>query len=150
MSDCFLAFGRAFNIPIVGIQTTLMFDWLFEPLGNPRNMATDSSVFLKYVDPTSFRDRLSNFVWSNFISEVFNYYVQDQDKYVKEAFGQEYPSVRELEKDLSLVLMNYHSAVGGPRTWAPAVVPVGGLHIQETCDPLSEVRFSIIIHLNKC
>lgn len=138
MSDCFLAFGRAFKIPMVGIETTLLFDWLYESLGNPRNMATDSSVFLKFVDSASFWDRFSNFVWSKFITETFNYHVQDQDKYVKKAFGNGYPSVRELEKDLSLVLMNYHPAVGGVRPYAPAVVPVGGLHIQEKGDPLSK------------
>lgn len=140
MADCYLAFGRHLDIPMIGIVTSLLFDWLYEPLGTPRNLAVDMSVFMKFSESASFLDRLTNFALSTFVTESFNYYIVEQDLFVKEAFGEGFPNVNEMRKDFSLVLVNYHPAIGGIRTWAPAVVPVGGLHIVDKGDVLPKVR----------
>jgi glucuronosyltransferase len=60
-------------------------------------------------------------------------------KSVKKYFGQDIPPLSELKKRTSLLLVNSHFSLNGPRPTVPGFVEVGGLHIQ-TGGKLLEVR----------
>jgi glucuronosyltransferase len=52
------------------------------------------------------------------------------DKLYKKYFGQDIPPLSELKKRTSLILVNSHFSLHGPRPTVPGFVEVGGLHIQ--------------------
>ena len=141
MSSCHLAWGRHLNIPLVMVATTpTMLDWTNEPLGNPVNHAAQPSLFSKATTPMNFYERLSNFILTTKLTLSHNYHVREQNHYVWKNFGAHFPSVMELYKDVSLVLINHHHALNGIVPFTPAIIPVGGLHIIDSGSALPQVH----------
>lgn len=124
---------------MVQIVNTPMPPWSFEPFGTPVNLAADPILFFPYEPPMSFIERFNNFVTHHLVAHTFNYYIRDQDKYVEKFFGPGYPNVIDLQKDVSLVLLNHDPALYGVRTFAPIVVPISGLHIVDRNETLPNV-----------
>lgn len=60
------------------------------------------------------------------------------DSMIREAFGSDVPSVTELSKNISLILVNQHYSLSGVKPLSPAVIEVGGIHIKEA-KPIEEV-----------
>ncbi|KAJ8681570.1 hypothetical protein QAD02_017362 [Eretmocerus hayati] len=131
MASCYYAFGRKLNVPMVLVVTTPPFDWMNGPLGNPVNPAVDTSILSKSQSPTTFLERLSNFLSISYTTFMYNIFAREQDELVERVFGPGYPSVVDLIKDTSLVLVNHHLALNGVRPFVPGVVPVGGLHVDD-------------------
>lgn len=127
------------NLPVVAVVTPPLLDWLFTPFGNPISLAADPSVIAPYSPPMSFLERLHNFVTFYSVDLSYNYYVRDHDKYVEKYLGSGYPNTYDLLKDVSLALVNHDSALSGVRTFAPMVVPVGGLHVVDRNETLDKV-----------
>lgn len=50
---------------------------------------------------------------------------------LREKFGDNMPSVVEISKKISLMLVNTHYSLSGPRPLSPQVIEVGGVHIKE-------------------
>lgn len=143
MSVCYLAWNRHLNIPMIDIVTMSSTDWMNTPHGNPSNLAVEPSILAPYTTPMTFFERLGNFLISTSAEFLFNYYSREQDEYVQKYFGPGYPSVVEMQKDLSLILINYHQSLDGIRAFTPAIVPVGGLHVIDRNETLPQVRIII-------
>ena len=140
--NCYLGLGRYFNAPLVGIVCTpILFDWVNRHLGNPVNLAVDNTLFSRSIAPLNFFERLEHFAAVNFINFQADYHFSSQNKYLKKYFGIDYPNAVDIQKDLSLILLNYNQALTGIRPFAPSVVPIAGVHIQDHDDPLSNVSF---------
>lgn len=125
---------------MVAVVTTAMFDWMNEPTGNPSNLAVEPSVFSEYITPMTFFQRLGNVLLSTYITWSFKYHVHDQDAIVRKLFGSDFPDVVELQKDISLTLVNYNQALNGIRPFVPSIVPIGGLHVVDSDDNLPQVH----------
>lgn len=139
MTYCYHAWGRRLNIPVVGIAATaLLPDWVNPYMGNPFDLSNDVGFFSDNLPPTTFLERLINLYKSTTFLALAKYYIKAQDRYVEKYFGPSYPGALELNGDLSLILLNYDSAIFGPRTFSPSVVPIGGIHMMEEEKPLSE------------
>ncbi|KAL7295541.1 hypothetical protein TKK_0011182 [Trichogramma kaykai] len=138
VTHCFIPWGRHLGIPIVAVVTLPLLDWLFEPLGNPINLSAEPSIFSPYAAPMSFLQRLDNFIRFKSINRDFDRFSEEHARYVEKYFGIPDRKPIELIKDVSLVLVNYDHSISGVRPFAPIVVPVGGLHILDHNDSLSE------------
>lgn len=57
---------------------------------------------------------------------------------LREKFGSDMPSVTDIAKKISLLLVNTHYSLSGPRALSPKVIEVGGVHIKEP-KPIDEV-----------
>lgn len=53
------------------------------------------------------------------------------DALLKKRFGGDVPPVADLSKKLSLMLVNTHYSLSGPRALSPKVIEIGGVHIKE-------------------
>jgi hypothetical protein len=73
----------------------------------------------------------------------FRFYNED-NKILEQRFGKGIPDVFELASQTSLMLVNQHFSLSGPRPLTPQVIEVGGLHIKET-KPLPEVTGKTLI-----
>lgn len=63
-----------------------------------------------------------------------------QRKLLKELFpnATNMPTLNELKRNVSLILLNTHSTIGTPRPNAPNMIEVGGLHIKQKIEPLPQ------------
>ena len=116
-----------------------MLSWMNEYIGNPNNPAVDGTFFGKNVEPMNFFERLNNFLLTARINLQANYYMRGQNKYIEKYFGQGYPNTMDIQKDLSLVFLNYNSAITGIKPLAPIAIPIAGIHIQDHEDSLPQV-----------
>ncbi|KAL7302509.1 hypothetical protein TKK_0005151 [Trichogramma kaykai] len=137
-ASCYLAFGRRLNIPLVTVETLSSTDWTYASMGNPRNLAIVPSVYGGQASPMTFVERLKNFFMTYYVEYGYYYFVRNQNALVKKYFGEDYPPVSELMKDVDLMLINYNHMLNGIKPLTPAIVPVGGLHIAEANNKLSE------------
>ncbi|KAG8034237.1 hypothetical protein G9C98_001321 [Cotesia typhae] len=130
-AHCFMAFGHHLKVPVVGLSSSALYPWGNDMVGNPPNLAFVPNNLLEHMENMSFWQRLYNVLHTYYYRMYFNYYTSPQSDMIKKYFGPDAPGVRELEHDLALILTNSHLAINGPRPTTPALVEVGGLHIQD-------------------
>lgn len=130
-AHCYMAFGHHLKIPMVAMSSSALYPWAHGMVGNPKNLAFVPNNLLNYVAPMTFWQRLHNTVHDVYCDLAFKYYSSPQDEIIKKYFGKDAPSVRELERSAALVLTNSHPALSGSKPVTPAVIEVGGLHVQD-------------------
>ncbi|XP_029165274.1 UDP-glucuronosyltransferase 2A3-like [Nylanderia fulva] len=140
ISPCYLAFARHLKVPVVGTVASVFHDWLNEVSGNPSNFAYVPSMFSMFTQQMTFKERLINFLLSNYISAQMHYYTNVQLEYVKKHFGRDVSNIKELYKDVSLYLVNTHHSLHGIRSMTTNVIEVGGLHLKDDDPPSPEVQ----------
>ncbi|XP_051165290.1 UDP-glucosyltransferase 2-like [Leptopilina boulardi] len=131
-AHCYFAFGRHLKVPMIGVSTAALYDWISEPIGNPANQAIIPGAFSGLNFKMNFWQRLKNTLMSHIIKNGFNYYVSEQSKFVDQYFGPGYPGIYQLSKEFALLLVNSHYSINGIQPLTQAVVEVGGLHIEDS------------------
>lgn len=126
---------------MIGIISSVVPDWINEPLGNPESFAFIPGIFtgLSTGEKMNFYQRLLNTVMGNLIKHQFNYYSDGQNKYVDKYFGPGFPSIHQLTTEFALVFANSHFSLNGVRPFTPSVIEIGGIHIQDNQEELSPV-----------
>ncbi|XP_033219244.1 UDP-glucuronosyltransferase 2B31-like [Belonocnema kinseyi] len=135
-ANCYFAIGRHLRVPIIGVSTTPLLGWFNDPIGNPVNPAIMPELFSGLPQKMNFWQRLQNTLMSYIVKQQFNYYATKQKQYVDEHFGPGYPSVYELSTEMSLILANIHYSLNGVQPLTPAVIEVGGMHIEDSGEKL--------------
>lgn len=97
--------------------------------------------YVIYFDDLNFWQRLYNSGNALFNKLYFDYLTtKTQNEILKEHFGPDVPSVRELEARFDMILINSHIALNTLQPMVPAAVEVGGLHVQDENLKLQPVR----------
>lgn len=140
--DCFLSVLHKFKSPVIGISSSTVMHWTNERFGNPTNPAYIPNNLLNFTDRMSFSERIENFfigLWQKF---YYNFVMlPNAEKIAKDFFN--FSSLREIVFNSSLLLVNSHFSLSLPRPLVPAVVEVGGIHI-ENVKILPKVSFLIL------
>lgn len=63
---------------------------------------------------------------------------RSDDVLLRKKFGDTFPSVTELSKQISMMFVNTHYSLSGPKPLPPTVIELGGVHIKEP-KPIDEV-----------
>ena len=82
------------------------------------------------LNKMTFWERLENAVYS--IIEEINYrliILKDHDRIMRKYFGNHLPSIEDIIKNTSLVLVNHHFSLAYPRPYLPNMVEIGGYHV---------------------
>ena len=140
-----MAFGHHLKVPVVGLSSAILYPWGNGLIANPDNLAFVSNNMLDFVAPMTFWQRFFNTIHAKYANMLFQYYSSPQNDIIKKYFGESAPGVREVERSLALVLVNSHLALNGPRPVTPALIEVGGLHIQDDGTELPQVNFSSVL-----
>ncbi|XP_071554845.1 UDP-glucosyltransferase 2 [Temnothorax nylanderi] len=131
-AHCFGIIAHILKVPLIGVSTTSLYPWLPPLIAQPESLAFVPSNVLSFNGRMNFWQRLYNSVRTFCDKWYFNYLTRrEQDRIIREHFGPDMPSVRELERKLSLILINSHIALNGIQPKTPAAVDVGGLHVQD-------------------
>ncbi|XP_043467690.1 UDP-glucosyltransferase 2-like isoform X1 [Leptopilina heterotoma] len=138
MNPCFLAFGHHFKIPIIGVTSSSLYEWMNEPFGNPLSTSlihqSKNDSFI-----VNFFKRLINTASTIHAKLMFDHYSQEQNNYVRKYFNDEnFPNINQLEKSVALVLVNSHYSLTGVKPLTTSIVEVGGIHIQEDEEKLPD------------
>ncbi|KOB79496.1 UDP-glycosyltransferase UGT39B1 [Operophtera brumata] len=109
---------------------------------NPLQLATTISEFLDLKEPTSFRGRLRNLYFIIYEYVYWRYwYLEKQEALVKKYIPnlpEPVPSLYEMQKNASLILVNGHFSVDLPVAYLPNVVEIGGVHLSKSDSKLPD------------
>nr|UEN71103.1 UDP-glucosyltransferase 334AA4 [Meteorus pulchricornis] len=130
-AHCFMAFGRHLKVPVVGLSSAALYPWTHDFVANPENLAFVPNNLLEHMDNMNFMNRLYNVVHNFYIKICFNHLTSSQSELVKSHFNSDALDIRELERELALILVNSHFSMNGVKPTTPAIVEVGGLHVQD-------------------
>lgn len=129
-SPCYLGFGHYLKTPIAIVVSFLEMINVDDFMGSPLSFAYYPRGFNERPVLTTFFDRLWNFVTSFKEMQEFYYYTSKHNDITRKYLGQDVPDVRELEKSVSLALVNGHYSISGIRPQIPSIVDIAGLHVE--------------------
>ncbi|XP_029035427.2 UDP-glucosyltransferase 2-like isoform X5 [Osmia bicornis bicornis] len=130
-ANCFAAVGHVLNVPIIGASSSALYPWANEYIANPENLAYQPNNLLSFVEDMNFWQRLYNVLHTTYNKWIFRYASNVQTEIIRKYISPDLPDIRELEKKISMILVNSHMSLNGIKSTIPAFVEVGGLHVQE-------------------
>ncbi|XP_055303125.1 UDP-glucosyltransferase 2-like [Sitodiplosis mosellana] len=139
-SDHFLGFGQHFNAPIIALSSFGASKLTTDLVGSPNFASYVPHTLNPYTDRMSFWQRIYNSLtfWFEDIAMPY-YFLSEQQKVMEKLFPNttNWPSLDEIRRNVSLVLLNTHTTIGTPRPYAPNMIEVGGMQIETEIVPLS-------------
>ncbi|XP_065219024.1 UDP-glycosyltransferase UGT5-like isoform X27 [Planococcus citri] len=123
--------GYKLQIPIIYLFPNVMFPWLMHRVGAPMNPGyTAVFPFLMHDVHKTFISRLVNVVRFSASMIVYKMYLMRVcDRESRLFFGEDFPSVEEVSKNVSLVLSNTHFTYNPSLAYGPNVVQIGGVNV---------------------
>ncbi|XP_046980307.1 UDP-glucosyltransferase 2-like [Schistocerca americana] len=132
-NDCYLAFAHKYRVPVVGaVALGGGLSWMTDMVGNPFPHAYLPEPMLPLSTGMSFLQRMHNSLFGNFLRFYRQfYYLPSLDSMVRQHFSDpDMPSLANLERNTSLLLVNTHVSFYYPRPLVPNIIEVGGMHIK--------------------
>ncbi len=141
--ECGLGLAWKFRAPHIDFSTTPLPMWQYDVYGVPAETSS--------IPDMQFHSPLEMTLWTrteNTLRVIYWYFMRFQDafpaleKSLRELLHiPDMPSIAELERDPSLVLINSHFRVDHAKALPPLFVPISGIHCRETnnLSPLPEV-----------
>ncbi|XP_035737140.1 UDP-glucuronosyltransferase-like isoform X1 [Vespa mandarinia] len=136
-AHCFAIFGHLFNVPVIGVSTCNLYPWANQYIGNPENLGILPNNLLNFKTPMNFWQRTYNFLHTVYNKIYFDHLTKYQDEQIRKYVGPNLPSIRQLEKNISMILVNSYFTMDGIRPLTQAHIEVGGLHVQDDGTELS-------------
>lgn len=133
MNEAFLGLGHHFRAPVIGFSTFGASKWSNDMVGNPTPMSYIPHFQVNFSERMNFVQRVGNVLL--YLSEsafMYWYYMGQQEEVYENIFQDPKPSLDELQRNVSLVLLNNHFSLHFPRPYVPNMIEVGGLQINRT------------------
>nr|XP_016927408.2 UDP-glycosyltransferase UGT5-like [Drosophila suzukii] len=129
-----LILGHLYQIPIITVSTFGNANYLSQLFGIVSPWSYVPHVYMEYTDRMSLWERIGNVAISGAedLTREFSYY-PGQDAVLKKHFSKlldRVPTIKELERNISAILLNTYMPLGSVRPMTYNMIPVGGLHIQ--------------------
>ncbi|CAG9786685.1 unnamed protein product [Diatraea saccharalis] len=107
---------------------------------NPLQLATVIPEFLQLTDPTSFWGRLRNvyFTFYEFVWWRYWYLVEQEQlakKYIP-GLPNHLPSLYDIQRNVSLLMINSHFSFDSAIAYLPNIVEIGGVHLSHSIEKL--------------
>ncbi|XP_046734361.1 UDP-glycosyltransferase UGT5-like [Diprion similis] len=136
----FLALGKRFDVPIIGITSLGLALNLQYSVGNPVLTSHQSNWDLpikETSDSPTLLERLRNFydVWK-YIYYYNTEFMPAQHSIAKKYLGNEIPELGEIERNLSLIFTNQQEPISYLRPTVPNVIQIGNFHVAKNIKPL--------------
>ncbi|XP_051169162.1 UDP-glucosyltransferase 2-like isoform X2 [Leptopilina boulardi] len=130
-TNCYFAFGDVFNVPVVGVSPVAQFTWFDEILGNSMCNSYVANWETKNSQIKTFWDRVKNHFWTHYHNyRFFKDTEKNQTEAIRKYLNPNMANIREIEKKISLHLVNSYQSVFGIRPLSPAIVQIGGIQIE--------------------
>lgn len=138
-SDALLGLGHYFNAPVIGFCGFGASKWTSDLVGTPIIPSFVPYPFNGYSDRMNFWQRLYNsasYWFEDIAMPLVN--TPKQQKLLEQIFPNvpNMPTLEQLKRNVSLVLINTHVTMGTPQPYAPNMIEIGGAHINQIIEPL--------------
>lgn len=141
-SDCFFSFSQVFSSPFIACSSCNTFPHHNHRIGNPDSIAFSSNVFYPMSRHMNLVERVINSVTTLGMQLArTHWFTVKEQEIVNEMLGEQFV-LSHIVSELSLLLVNSHHSIQGPRPMLPGFVEVGGLHIS-TGKPLDKVNSTV-------
>lgn len=138
-TDCFFSFAQVFSSPFIACSSCNTFPHHNHRIGNPDSLAFASNVFYPMSRHMNLMERVINSVATIGMQLARTHWFTVQEQVVvNEVMGEQYV-LENIVSELSLLLVNSHHTIQGPRPLMPGLVEVGGMHISAE-KPLDKVN----------
>lgn len=131
ITDCFLPFVHKFKAPHVAISSCILFPWSNDRMGSPDNPSYIPTIGTWFSNQMSFSERLINVIANVALKVIYS--VTEgivTEGHVHKHVGNDVPSLSDIARNTSLLLVNTHFSLNRPRPLVPGIVEVGGLHLK--------------------
>lgn len=100
-------------------------------MGNPRHPAFMPDVLLGFGERMNFLERIQNTAFNIWYRYLHHWViVPGWDKIARKYFGNDLPYVGDMEKNISLVLINTNAVLDYVKPTVPGVIEIGQMHIR--------------------
>lgn len=131
-NDCMLGVAHLLNVPYIGLSSCPLMPWHYERVANPNNPSYIPALFMGYSEKMDFWQRTANFITANAFKLMYSWFNDNSaNKMLRERFGPGIPDIKDLQMRTSMMFVNQHFSLSGPKPLTPAVVELGGIHIQD-------------------
>ncbi|XP_034654250.1 UDP-glucuronosyltransferase 2C1 [Drosophila subobscura] len=129
-----LILGHLYQIPIITVSTFGYANYLSQMAGIVSPWSYVPHAFMPYTDRMSLLERIGNVIISGTddLIREFSYY-PEQDAILRKHFSHlldRVPTIKELERNISAILLNNYMPLSTTRPTSFNMVAVGGLHIK--------------------
>ncbi|XP_053663357.1 UDP-glycosyltransferase UGT5-like [Anopheles marshallii] len=133
VQESFLMFAHKYQVPVVTINTLGHADYIDRAFGLITPWSFVPHFMLQYDDQMSLKERAYNVFLSAW--DAFNrkfHYLPEQTKLTLKYFGatEVLPSLEDLERNVSVVLVNNHIISSRPRPRINGMIDIAGVHIR--------------------
>ena len=145
LGDCGLIVAHQKRAKLIIYASTPLLTWYYDEFGFPDEPATVPDMTPEYAYPMGFWDRLYNYVtpiiW--FVKRHYEIYPQLEAIMAKgyNLSREQVPSLLEVQRNASLILLASHYSVDFARSLPPMVVNIGGMQCWQPKKPLEGVSF---------
>lgn len=125
-----LIFAHKFNIPTILLSTSELLPWSQFVVAQPYEMSTVPAVFGGFSKKMNFYERFLNTLTIS--SQMLSYKIlfrPSDNRMIKENLDIDV-SLGNIALNTSLVLVNTHHSLHGIKSYVPAIIEVGGIHIK--------------------
>lgn len=131
-ATCYFGLGHLLEVPVVGAISFPETAWAAKSIGNPASAAFSPSTMMDIAEMKTFSDRLKNTFLKFLSMTIFSFTTEEaQTVAMRKYLSPQMPSIREIEKNVDLLLTNNYHSLYGVRPTTPALIEVGGLHISQ-------------------
>ena len=128
MSECLLGIAHKINTPFIYVSPIVLLPFWASNLRVPQP-ASHVPAVLPFTDKMNFPQRVMSFLVGNGLSIMRM--LSFPDDIIRDNLGTDVPSFNDIEKNVSLVLVNSHPSVDNIQPRMPNVIDVGGLHCRK-------------------
>lgn len=125
------AFSHKFKCPLIGVASLGVWSSVHEAMGNPVHTTLYPELITTYGDELSFYERVDSFVYSTYYSYIYRSSLRPMlDEELRKYFGNDLPSLAELENNVSMLFLNTNPVIHKPRPYVPGTIEMGRMHIK--------------------
>lgn len=131
-TDCMMAVAHQLKAPVIALSSCAIMPWQYERMGMPIIPSYIPATFMGQSEDMNLAGRIGNWISFHGLNLMYKLFsVPAADSLVQYKFGRDMPSVGELAKETNLMFVNQHFSLSGAKPLPPAVVELGGVHIQK-------------------
>ncbi|XP_044755760.1 UDP-glucosyltransferase 2-like isoform X1 [Coccinella septempunctata] len=131
------AFSVRFNCPLIGMTSLGAPIVALDTVGNPSHPILSPDHNLPIGRDLSFRDRILSTLYSVYVRVYYHWVVLPrEDRTIKKIFGEHMPYIGDIERTVSLILLNRNTVFHKIMPVLPNVIELGGVRNVKVQKPL--------------
>ncbi|XP_039290797.1 UDP-glycosyltransferase UGT5 isoform X4 [Nilaparvata lugens] len=131
-TDVTLGLMHRFKAPTIALSSCPAYPWANHRFANPENPSHVPIMLTDNRAKMSLFQRLKNLAYLVSLELVYYFLIKPMSQVeANNYFGKDMPDLIEVAKSTSLLFINTHHSLYGAKPIVPAVIEVGGMHIEE-------------------